>query len=146
MKRRAFLSILGAAGLSPAVKALPAAAAPKAIYNRTTYGFAVFWARHGGQFGARQLATAMRVSDREAEAMIYEMIKDRVVRSASGGGLRATTVHGGALRGSAGRLATRSLPQGGRRSLYWKFRQVGLRARRLQWQLFSSEEKVDASV
>jgi len=98
MKRRSFLSLLLAATAAPA---LPGGAAAKAVsYNRYTYGFAVFHARHGGAFGAAELAKTMKVTSAQAKAMIAQMSREGIVRPALGGTVQAVTTHGGRAGGA----------------------------------------------
>ena len=135
MLRRSFLSMIGAASAAPLVPGGIAAKAAPAAVNPMTYGYAVFWARHGGQFGATQLAKALHIPVANAEAMVGEMLKDRVVR-ASAHGVKATVTHGGrtALSRSGARTKANS-----NAPLYWRFKRVGLRARALHWQLHHSQ-------
>lgn len=73
MKRRGFLSLLGAAGLAPVLPALPAVPAAAAGYNRYMYGLAVFHARTRASITAADLAAKLRVGLGTAEAMVGEM-------------------------------------------------------------------------
>ena len=129
MKRRSFLSMLGAASAAPLMPTPVLGAISRAAsYNRFSYGYAVFWARHGGAFGVQQLAKAMQISETQAKAMIDEMLQDRLVR-ASQAGVQSVSTHGGHTR------ARRSQSTKSKTRLYWRFRRVGLRARALNWQL-----------
>lgn len=69
MKRRSFLSLLGAAIATPA---LPAAA-PAASYSRLTFGIAVLHARTRAHVSARGLAWCLKVPLPQAKAMLSEM-------------------------------------------------------------------------
>jgi hypothetical protein len=153
LKRRSFLSLLTAFGASPVLPGRALASgtvAQAASYNRYTYGFAVFWARHGGRFGATQLAKALRISEPQAKAMIEDMLRDRLVR-VSQRGVEATSLHGG--RGGSRPATGQDLGQDfgqirarnrTRSSPLWRFRRVGLRARRLEWQLRQSSRNLSA--
>ncbi len=103
MKRRSFLSLLCAATAAPALPAGGAVTKAAAGYNRFTYGFAVFHARHGGAFGAGDLASAMKVSTGQAQSMLAEMSRDGIIRPAFGNMVEAVQVHGG-KRGGIGFL------------------------------------------
>ena len=73
MKRRNFLSLLGAAGTAPLLP-LPANAASASLgYNRYMYGLAVFHARTRASLSVADLVTWLRVSTATAEAMMGEM-------------------------------------------------------------------------
>lgn len=78
MKRRGFLQMFGAAGLAPALPALPAAA-PAVTYNRYMYGLAVFHARTRAHVSAAGIAYRLKVSTATAEAMIAEMASKGMV-------------------------------------------------------------------
>ena len=96
MKRRSFLSLLASAAAAPALPLSGSTAAVSgAAYNRFTYGYAVFRARHGGAFGAADLASSLKVTAAQAQGMIAEMAQSGVVRSAANGAVEAVTTHGG---------------------------------------------------
>lgn len=80
MKRRSFLTMLGAAVAAPA---LPMAAAPApvaAVYNRYTYGLAVFHARTHAHVTAAGIAKRLKVTPAQAKAMISEMSSAGLVK------------------------------------------------------------------
>ena len=89
MKRRGFLSMLGAVAVVPA---LPAVAAPAATatYNRYMFGLAVFHARTRAHVSAGGIAFRLKVTTAQAEAMLTEM--------ASKGMVTPVTGHPGAMR------------------------------------------------
>ncbi len=91
MKRRGFLSLLGAVGIAP-VLPLPWPAAPVAAgYNRYIYGLAVFQTRIRASFSAADLMTRLRITSPVAKSMIREMTADGAIApamSATGGALR----------------------------------------------------------
>ncbi len=84
MKRRAFLSMFGAAAVAPALPAMAAPAA-QAGYSRYMYGLAVFHARTRPHVSARGLAHVLKVSAPQAEAMIAEMASKGLVKPLLGG-------------------------------------------------------------
>ena len=96
MKRRGFLTMLGAAGLVPALP-MPVSAAPVAAgYNRYMYGLAVFHARTRASISATDLMARLKVSAVQAEAMMGEMTAKGVltpVVNAAGGAARALDPH-----------------------------------------------------
>jgi hypothetical protein len=100
--RRSFLSLLGAAGLAPALP-LPAGAATAASgYNRYMYGLAVFHARTRATVSAADLVAKLRVSSATAEAMLGEMTAKGVITpamQAAGGVARAIDPHQGGAQG-----------------------------------------------
>ena len=72
--------MLGAAVAAPA---LPMAAAPApvaAVYNRYTYGLAVFHARTHAQVTAAGIAKRLKVTPAQAKAMISEMSSAGLVK------------------------------------------------------------------
>ncbi|THH36200.1 hypothetical protein E4Z66_14215 [Aliishimia ponticola] len=81
MRRRQFLSLLGAAGMAPALPmpAARAAAVGAAGYNRYMYGLAVFHAHTRASISAVDLAGKLKVSLGTAEAMLGEMTAKGVV-------------------------------------------------------------------
>lgn len=86
MKRRKFLTMMGAATLAPV---LPTASTPAAVlaggYNRYQYGLAVFHARTRANISAAGIAHSLKVTMPQAEAMIGEMIKSNFVQPVLGG-------------------------------------------------------------
>ncbi|SEW46011.1 hypothetical protein SAMN04488515_3426 [Cognatiyoonia koreensis] len=83
MKRRSFLTALGAAIAMPVLPSLPAAQV--ASFNRYTYGLAVFHARTRAHVSARGIAHCLKVSVPQAEAMIAEMARNGLVKPVFGG-------------------------------------------------------------
>ena len=79
MKRRNFLSLMGAAAVAPALPAIPAPVAA-AGYNRYMYGLAVFHARTRTNISAAGIAHRLKVSLPQAEAMIGEMVDANYVK------------------------------------------------------------------
>lgn len=111
MKRRNFLSLLGAVGLAP-VLPLPAGAAPVAAgYNRYMYGLAVFHARNRASVTAADLVAKLRVNAVTAEAMMGEMSSKGVIApalNAAGNAMRTIDPHhrsGQVLRNAARQAA-----------------------------------------
>jgi 3-isopropylmalate/(R)-2-methylmalate dehydratase small subunit len=92
MKRRGFLTMLGAAVAAPALPAVSSAPAA-AAYNRYMYGLAVFHARTRAHVSARGIAYCLKVSTAQAEAMISEMTKNGLVKPVfgAGGNVRAVS-------------------------------------------------------
>ena len=86
MKRRNFLTMMGATALAPA---LPAFGAPVSVaagdYNRYQYGLSVFHARTRANISAAGIAHRLKVSMPQAEAMIGEMIESNYVKPVLGG-------------------------------------------------------------
>jgi len=85
MKRRQFLTMLGASTLAPALP-LPAmpAAARGAGYTRYMYGLAVFQARPRASVTAADLVTRLGVSTSQASAMMGEMSARGVLSAVTG--------------------------------------------------------------
>ena len=102
MKRRNFLSMLGAAVTVPMIPvpamagASATATAAAAGYNRYQYGLAVFQARSQASLGIADLVARLHISTAQAEAMLGEMrasgIVAPVMNSASNA-VRALTQH-----------------------------------------------------
>lgn len=87
MKRRSFLSLLGAAVATPA---LPAAST--AAYSRQSFGLAVLHARTRAHVSVRGLAWCLKVPSTQAEAMLAEMTARGMVSPIGpGGALRAVS-------------------------------------------------------
>jgi len=80
MKRRRFLSLLGAAVAAPAIPVSAAATPTAAIYNRYTYGLAVFHARTHAHVTARGIAKRLSVTPAQAKAMLSEMASAGLVK------------------------------------------------------------------
>jgi hypothetical protein len=95
MKRRHFLSMLGAATVAPALPAFGAqgsVAAAAAGYNRYMYGLAVFHARTRASVSAVDLISRLKVSAVQANAMMGEMSASGVLSQATGAVRVATSV------------------------------------------------------
>jgi hypothetical protein len=84
MKRRNFLSLIGAATTAPLIPTIGAASAP--LYSRTAFSRAVMHARLRPHVSARGIAFRLKVSTTQAEGMIAEMTSKGLVRPISGGG------------------------------------------------------------
>lgn len=69
MKRRSFLTLIGAAVATPVLPAV----APAASYSRLTFGTAVLHARTRAHVSARGLSWCLKVPMAQAEAMMAEM-------------------------------------------------------------------------
>jgi hypothetical protein len=96
MKRRSFLSMMGAAGLVPAMPALAQPAPVAAGYNRYMYGLAVFHARTRATVSVADLMTRLKVGSGPAEAMIGEMTAKGVIKptlQSAGGLMRVIDPH-----------------------------------------------------
>jgi len=91
VKRRGFLTMLGAATLAPALPAVSAPAA--ATYNRYMYGLAVFHARTRAHVSAAGIAYRLKVTTAQAEAMMVEMTAKGMITPVAGkpGAMRATS-------------------------------------------------------
>jgi 3-isopropylmalate/(R)-2-methylmalate dehydratase small subunit len=85
MKRRSFLSLLGAATVAPALPSVGGAAPAAAGYTRYMYGLAVFHARTRAQISAAGIAHCLKVTLPQAEAMIGEMVQSKFVKPVLGG-------------------------------------------------------------
>jgi hypothetical protein len=88
MQRRSFLSMIGAASLTPLLPAIGASAPAAAMangYNRYQYGLAVFHARTRIGLNAADLIAKLRVNPAQAHAMMGEMSASGILtRGASG--------------------------------------------------------------
>jgi hypothetical protein len=84
MKRRNFLSLIGAASLAPTLPAFGAPAAVAAGYNRYMYGLAVFHARTRNGLTTADLMARLKVSSVQAQAMMGEMSASGVLSSVTG--------------------------------------------------------------
>ncbi|SFT07306.1 hypothetical protein SAMN04488040_3003 [Sulfitobacter marinus] len=88
MQRRSFLSMIGAASLTPLLPTVGASAPAAAMasgYNRYQYGLAVFHARTRIELNAADLIAKLRVNPAQARAMMGEMSASGVLtRGASG--------------------------------------------------------------
>lgn len=83
MKRRRFLSLIGAAATAPLAPALPQAAP---LYSRTMFSRAVMHARLRPHVSARGIAYRLKVSTTQAEGMIAEMATKGMVKPVLNGG------------------------------------------------------------
>ena len=107
MKRRNFLSLLGAAGAAPLMPVPVSAAPAAATYNRYMYGLAVFHARTQASVSAVDLASKLRVSPKIARALVREMQAKGVVSpalKAAGGVMRAVSPNPMAANASARKI------------------------------------------
>lgn len=88
MHRRSFLSMIGAASLTPLLPAFGASAPAAAMagsYNRYQYGLAVFHARTRIGLNTADLMAKLRVNPAQAHAMMGEMSASGVLtRGVSG--------------------------------------------------------------
>lgn len=113
MKRRNFLSMLGAAMTAPLMPVKPLAAAPAAVagYNRYQYGLAVFHARTRASLSIADLMGRLNVSSTTAEALMAEMKAKGVIApmaNAAAGAMRAVSAHKTDPRPVADRLASKA--------------------------------------
>ena len=123
MKRRRFLSLVGAAGAVPMIPALPSvAAAPVAApatvisFNQFTYGLAALHTRIEGAVPLADLAKRFGLSPSQTEVLAQRLVSDGLA-ARSGGTLTARhpIVQGrgfgrGAGQASARRQQTRAMP------------------------------------
>ncbi|MGB3244170.1 MAG: hypothetical protein WBB25_06535 [Sulfitobacter sp.] len=84
MKRRNFLTLIGAASLSPALPAFGARASAAVGYNRYMYGLAVFHARTRVGLTMTDLMARLGVSSSQASAMLSEMTARGVLSGVTG--------------------------------------------------------------
>jgi len=80
MKRRSFLTMLGAAVTAPALPVAASSAPAAVVYNRYTYGLGVFHARTHAHVSAAGIARRLRVTPAQAKAMISEMSSAGLVK------------------------------------------------------------------
>lgn len=85
MKRRRFLSLIGAAVAAPLAPAI-GSAGTGALYSRTAYSRAVMHARFRPHVSARGIAFKLKVPLTQAEGMISEMAAKGLVKPVVGGG------------------------------------------------------------
>ncbi len=83
MKRRGFLSLLGAATTAPLLPTLPASAS--AGYSRTLFSRAVAVTRMKPHVSARGIAALLRIPASQAERMLTEMTARGIVVPVPGG-------------------------------------------------------------
>lgn len=93
MRRRGFLTLLGAAAVAPALPVAAPRVAVAAPYSRFAFGQAVFHARTRAHISPAGLVRRLKVSTAQAEAMISEMSARGMVRPilGSGGSVRAVS-------------------------------------------------------
>jgi len=113
MKRRNFLTMLGAAASVPLMPApaLTAAPAVAVSYNRYQYGLAVFHARTRSSLGVADLMSRLNVSGATAQAMMVEMKASGVIApvvNSAVGAMRAITSNQTDPRSVAERLAEKA--------------------------------------
>ncbi|MCK0126634.1 hypothetical protein MWU76_19745 [Gelidibacter sp. F2691] len=113
IKRRNFLTMLGAAATAPLVPARVLAAAPTAAvgYNRYQYGLAVFHARTRASVGVADLMSRLNVSGATAQAMMAEMKASGVITpvlNSAAGAMRAIKPNSVDPRSAAERIAEKA--------------------------------------
>lgn len=85
MKRRKFLSLIGAATAAPLVPSLGAASSG-ALYSRTAFSRAVMHARLRPHVSARGIAYRLKLSVPQAEAIVAEMASKGMIHPITRGG------------------------------------------------------------
>lgn len=113
IKRRNFLTMLGAAATAPLVPARVMAAAPAAAasYNRYQYGLAVFHARTRASLGVADLMSRLNVTGATAEAMMAEMKSSGIITpvlNSAAGAMRAISPNSTDPRSITERLADKA--------------------------------------
>ncbi|WP_424941543.1 hypothetical protein [Aliiroseovarius sp. S253] len=113
IKRRNFLTMLGAAATAPLIPARALSAAPAAAvgYNRYQYGLAVFHARTRASLGVADLMSRLNVTGATAEAMMAEMKSSGIIApvlNSAAGAMRAISPNSADPRSITERLATKA--------------------------------------
>jgi hypothetical protein len=78
MKRRNFLTLIGAAATAPLIPALPAAAAPATAlnFNQFTYGLAALHTRIEGGLPISEISRRFKLAPHQAEALAQKLVND----------------------------------------------------------------------
>ena len=88
--------MLGAATVAPALPVPAMASATQAAaVNRFTYGMALFRLRHGGAYGASDLARMFKLPLDQATGLLAQMTRDGFVRPSGAGMVQAVASQGG---------------------------------------------------